>query len=513
MRENKGVTLINMMIIIIVLVIISSVSIIGGREILQNSKNSKKEENLAAVKSVVNQISIKQGTSGVLTPSTAEIYGKSAVGVLSGDESSLEDWYILDEEELEKLGVEYIEESYLVNYEKNKVYAMSEYLKDMSIILDGKVNGGDVENPTILTGTDGSVVNVLTSSEIEALGNAYLKSSSVKMVVKADADTGVVPIPTGFDYLEGTEKKGLVIKDSRDNEFVWIPVSDVTTMYESGAETSMNHADSNFSIKTDKWGKGSFASMSTPNSKSYREPAVVVGNDGTRYDATDYAKAGSFSSLADFAADLKNEFNGMIESVGKYGGFYVGRYELGYDSGVVCRKGVSVLTASTSSGTNYYGSSETSMWYGLYKACKSFTSGGAKSSMIWGCQWDAMVNFIGNHRATAPGSVYPTGADEYNDKAKNVYDTSTGGVYEWMATASSTYGRASRAGLYNAPVSSSSRGRQRPDPYPQRPWHACPALYKVELSPVGTKCGRTERSFREVNKNLSQGLLAYSRRL
>ena len=110
-----------MMIIIIVLVIISSVSIIGGREILKNSKNSKKEENLAAVKSVVNQISIKQGTSGVFTPATAEIYGKSAVGVLSGDASSLEDWYILDEEELEKLGVEYIEESYLVNYEKNRV--------------------------------------------------------------------------------------------------------------------------------------------------------------------------------------------------------------------------------------------------------------------------------------------------------------------------------------------------------------------------------------------------------
>ena len=286
-------------------------------------------------------------------------------------------------------------------------------------------------------GADGSIVNVLNSNEIDALGNANLKNSSVKMVVKADTDIGVVPIPTGFDYLEGTEKKGLVIKDSRDNEFVWIPVSDVTTMYESGAETSMNHADSNFSIKTDKWGKGSFASMSTPNSKSYREPAVVVGNDGTRYDATDYAKAGSFSSLADFAADLKNEFNGMIESVGKYGGFYVGRYELGYDSGVVCRAGVMELTAASTSGSdsygNYAGTSDTSTWYGLYKACKSFTSGGVKSSMIWGCQWDAMVSFIGDHTTAKLGVRKLTG--EYGDEYKNVHDTSTG-LFDWTATAS-----------------------------------------------------------------------------
>ena len=274
------------------------------------------------------------------------------------------------------------------------------------------------------------------------------------MVVKADTDTGVVPIPTGFNYLEGTEKDGLVIKDARDNEFVWIPVSDVITMYESGAETSMNHADSSFGVKTDTWGKGSFYHMSTPNSTTWREPAVVVGN-GTEYDAVNYGKAG-FSSLEEFATDLKNEFNGMLESVGKYGGFYVGRYELGYDSGVVCKKGISALTASTSSGTNYYGSSETSTWYGLYKSCKSFTSGGVKASMMWGCQWDAMVSFIGDHTTAKPGVRKLTG--EYGDEYKKVYDTSTG-VHELTFTSHDIYSRAYRGGDLDAASSASFLGR------------------------------------------------------
>ena len=78
--------------------------------------------------------------------------------------------------------------------------------------------------------------------------------------------------------------------------------------------------------------------------------------------------------------------------------------------------------------------------------------------MIWGTQWDAMVNFIGDHTVTAPGSRYLTGADEYADKSKNVYDTSTGAVYEWTATAYYTLYRAFRGGIYYYASASSNRG-------------------------------------------------------
>ena len=75
--------------------------------------------------------------------------------------------------------------------------------------------------------------------------------------------------------------------------------------------------------------------------------------------------------------------------------------------------------------------------------------------MIWGTQWDAMVNFIGDHTATAPGSEYLTGASEYNDKSKNVYDTSTGTVYEWTATAQGIFHRVGRGGYYIGAYASS----------------------------------------------------------
>lgn len=50
----------------------------------------------------------------------------------------------------------------------------------------------------------------ITEEEINQVGNNNLKSSTtIDMVVKAADDTGVVPIPNGFEYVEGTEQKGL----------------------------------------------------------------------------------------------------------------------------------------------------------------------------------------------------------------------------------------------------------------------------------------------------------------
>ena len=129
MKNNKGVTLVNVLIIIIVLIIIAGISIVGGRDILNNSKDSQKNENLSSVKAVVNNISIKINSAGVLAPADTKVYGKIASNILSGD-ASLKDWYILDKEDLEEMGVTYIDETYLVNYKENKVISMSDYIEN-----------------------------------------------------------------------------------------------------------------------------------------------------------------------------------------------------------------------------------------------------------------------------------------------------------------------------------------------------------------------------------------------
>ena len=341
------------------------------------------------------------------------------------------------------------------------------YAAGASITISGNTTITAQWKTSTLTNPEGGTINILGDSDIT--NSNYKNNTNISMVLQAPGETTQVPIPAGFSYLTGTGDTGLVVKDASDNEFVWIPVSDVTTMYTTGSATSLSHYSSSFSVNTTKWGKSVLGStMGAPNSTSYREPAVVLGG-GTNYDAVskNYTKAG-FTSLENFAIDLKNEFDGMIESVGKYGGFYVGRYELGLDgSTVVCKSGMTVLTSLASSGTyqtygEYAGSSATSTWYGLYKACKGFTQGGVQSSMIWGSQWDVMINFIGDHTATKAG-FYKTGQNpNEDDEYKNVNDTSSN-VLEWTATAYSTAGRAYCGGNFNGANSASYRDLYYPD--------------------------------------------------
>lgn len=127
MNNKSGVTLVTMVIIVIVIVIISTISIIGGTEIIGEAKESKREDNLAAVKAKINDLSLKQGTAGVFTPANFKKYGKVASAVLSDDAENLEGWYILDKEDLEEMGLKYVDESYLVNYDDNVVITMNEY--------------------------------------------------------------------------------------------------------------------------------------------------------------------------------------------------------------------------------------------------------------------------------------------------------------------------------------------------------------------------------------------------
>lgn len=127
-EDNKGVTLITMVMIIIVITIIASVSIIGGTAIVENAKESQAKENLTAVKSVINNIYVKQNTSGVFTPANTNYYGTPAYGLVSGDADILNGWYLIDEDDLKDMGIEYIEENYLVNYKVNKVVVLNEYL-------------------------------------------------------------------------------------------------------------------------------------------------------------------------------------------------------------------------------------------------------------------------------------------------------------------------------------------------------------------------------------------------
>ena len=266
---------------------------------------------------------------------------------------------------------------------------------------------------------------------------------------------------------------GLVIKDEKNNEWVWVPVDSTTlaTMYEeSSDEKTLRGTTGETAVKTKLYSKSGIIegiTRTTPGTTYYREPDLVVGSNGANYDVKDtyYKTILGFDSKEKMAEAFVAEYKEMIESIRKYGGFYIGRYELS-EAGV--QKNQPTLT-----NTN---------WYNLYKKCKSLNaSDKVETRMIWGCQWDVTMNWLissgaktsnevnkdssswGNYKdSTGDAKVIVTesgtetnkygtkqniGYSEYW-KANNIYDLA-GNCWEWTQEASNTNGRANRGGNCN----------------------------------------------------------------
>ena len=290
---------------------------------------------------------------------------------------------------------------------------------------------------------------------------------------------------------------GLVIKDEKNNEWVWVPVDSATlaTMYEeSSDEKTLCGTTGETAVKTKLYSKTitigtdsnkTTISRTTPGTTTnpyYREPDLVVGS-GTEYDASDtYCKIilGETGTKEQLAQLFVDEYKAMIESVSKYGGFYIGRYELS-EAGV--QKDKATLTKTN--------------WYNLYKKCKELNaSNKVETRMIWGCQWDVTMNWLissgaktsneVNKDSSSWGNYYNTSvkADDGTTEIKasgtsaklntgkttftmanNIYDLA-GNCFEWTQEAYPTFGRACRGGNYGisgSDILASNGGGINPD--------------------------------------------------
>ena len=166
----------------------------------------------------------------------------------------------------------------------------------------------------------------------------------------------------------------------------------------------------------------------TYNENDYHEPNTV--SDDTSNNLT--------------IDQLKADFTAMAKSVVKNGGFYISRYEVGANGD--SKKNQQVLTAASSNGSNYLGANE---WYGLYNTIKNINE---NKQMIWGCQYDQVIKFIGAEAQTGHSDRNLTidhalsGQNE-SDEMKNIYDLE-GNYREWTAEAYSTSIRALRGSSY-----------------------------------------------------------------
>ena len=261
---------------------------------------------------------------------------------------------------------------------------------------------------------------------------------------------------------------GLVIKDDSNNEWVWIPVDSATlaTMYETSSdEKTLCGTTGDTAVTTNKYSKSGMISgitRTTPGTSSWREPDLVVGDDGASCDAKEayYKTILGFESKEKMAEAFVADYNEMIASISKYGGFYIGRYEL---SSAGVQKDKATLTKTN--------------WYNLYKKCKELNaSNKVETRMIWGCQWDVTMNWLissgaktsdeVNKDSSSWGNYYNTsvkaddGATELKASgtraklntgkttftmANNIYDLA-GNCYEWTQEANDTGSRAKGGG-------------------------------------------------------------------
>ena len=279
-----------------------------------------------------------------------------------------------------------------------------------------------------------------------------------------------VPIPNGFYYVGGTKNDGVVISDNpadenrgaehdkisgmQGNQFVWVPVENPSdyfieeTVKLNGVETTTNV----YSKLTIRDGD-SFTSVKPGDTSSVREPDVLSNYDTDAQYYQDILGYGSTKLMAD---SFVQEYTEMYESIKKYGGFYIGRYELTGTVGTPAVKAGEVLTADSSQAGN---------WYGLRKACTEIIKNNANvaSTMIYGVEWDMTMEWLkstkfaeepekvdedssswGNYNTTSGSteSKQPTGSQE-KWSVNHIYDLA-GNCYDYTQEAHDTYGRVIR---------------------------------------------------------------------
>ena len=418
-KQQKGITLIALVVTIIILLILAGVSIAmltGNNGVLTQAKSAKEKTGEKGEQERVNLAASSAMTLGMGTITTENLNkaiqdefgaGKSVTG--TGP------W------------------TYKGEYAKYKIEKAGTVAiqKPLPKTAEGQAKGTQIENPA-----------------------SYGENPTAQAT--ADGEGKFFAKPNDATYVEGTVDTGVVIRDKNQNEWVWVPVDDPTIMYEESEAGTALAGDTG--VKTNKYSKGNILSevdRGTPKSTSYREPDLV-----TYYDNDTYAAQAGFTAkeaktaLKVMAESLVQDYSEMIESITKYKGFYIGRYELSTKTNDEGEK-VGIEQKDKKSQT------ETS-WYELYKYSKNIAgSENMQTRMIWGCQWDVTCKWLSEHgydindsSSWGNHSDYNTKAVEKqntgfseNWKANNIYDFA-GNCYEWTQEADSTNGRAFRGGFY-----------------------------------------------------------------
>ena len=207
--------------------------------------------------------------------------------------------------------------------------------------------------------------------------------------------TDGVKIPAGFYYVGGTKTSGIVISDNENdkdkyknkpvvgtdllgNQYVWIPCTTDNTSSE------LQYTRTEWGVEVD----------GDDNSRAIKDELTLTDASVT-YSDVDTANGIN----ADVSKEIVAQINAEKTSVAKYGGYYIGRYEVGRNAD----------TAVVKYNQTPYASITWSTAYGLAK--QIITNSEATSYLCSSYAWDTAVNFIQNN-STAKN--YATSIEGFN---------------------------------------------------------------------------------------------------
>ncbi|MCI9064021.1 MAG: hypothetical protein HFJ17_05420 [Clostridia bacterium] len=262
---------------------------------------------------------------------------------------------------------------------------------------------------------------------------------------------------------------GLVIIAPDESQFVWVPVDDINTMYETQTVTQIDGTKKE--IKVGKLYESVNDLISWKENDGAREPSILKSTElGDAVPESKYSDKGigllknivklegetDNEILAKWEKQLQDEFDEMIKSVEKNKGFYIARYE----NSLKEQNGEKIIQSVKEKQTATAAKNSCNTWYGLYQKNKEYSKKNiltniVGSSMIWESQYDQMIKWmnnvnpgvatgkIGDNRNKGTGTSVGTTGTADKDVINNVYDL-YGNAYEWTLGAYGTFKRLAR---------------------------------------------------------------------
>ncbi len=320
LKRNKGITLIALVVTIIVLLILAGISIAM----------------LTGQNGILNRASEAQEKTG--TAQTEELVKLSVTDALTQGLGSLTDVNLKT-----ALNNNIGAGKYEISGDATSGWTVTVNGKEFKIDPTGKIGG--------------------TTSGGSSGGNQG--GGSVETLPTGEGTTPYLPNST-FSKKEGDLATGLVIKDSNDNEYVWVEVP--TTIY-SDSKYNTNGTPSS----ADDWEK-------------IRDCLKAYTSD---YSSSDYKDTNTDGTT--YSDDYKN----MLKSVYTNGGFWIGRYEAGLEEGKSPRTSYVAIAESDKAVT------KPNMYPYTYvrrdeaqELATRMNYNGCTSSLIFGIQWDLVLKYI-----------------------------------------------------------------------------------------------------------------------